>query len=443
MSTSHHGHDRKNPESGCVLIMTVGTGDITNLEETLLTPLRKSIAVGRWAEVILLPSSITVEFAERLRQDLEGLKATIRPLPEDAENDADRAYAHFDAVLSETVRRVRPGQVVADFTRGTKAMSAALVMAATRHEVPRLRYITGQRDRRGMVEAGSEAICSIGTTVVAGHRRLDLARDLMWRGSFAAVEAALPDPEHGCAGLYPSDLTEIARAVRTATQFYAAWDRLDYAAAAQVAVSRSPGSDWEALWPSLAMRDWVEALACETARSDSAAMSARLRRLVVDLLANGERRLRQGQHEDALVRAYRVLELIGQVRLFDRGLDSSNLDANHEAVQLLQKKIKKKKQAPLAERSDGTLLAGRFQVARILKECGDQLAQRLLDFEGKALLKPTLRNNSLLIHGFAARAPEDAESLRGLFEDLADLIRADSDPETVNSWLSVARAPAF
>ena len=39
-----------------------------------------------------------------------------------------------------------------------------------------------------------------------------------------------------------------------------------------------------------------------------------------------KRRIRHGQNEDALVRAYRLLELIGQARLFDHGLDSANLD---------------------------------------------------------------------------------------------------------------------
>ena len=441
MST-HRGRDQGNPESGRILVMTVGTGDVTKLEETLFTPLRKSIATEGWARVILLPSSITEEYAQRLQQGLEGVEMAIRPLPAGDENDADRAYAHFDAVLAETLRDVPPGRVVVDFTRGTKAMSAALVLAATRHEVPRLRYITGRRDQRGMVEAGSEDIRSIGTTVVAGHRRIDLARDLMRRGNFPAAEAVLPDLGHVLAGPYPSDLIETAKAVRTATRFYAAWDRLDYATAAQVDLSAPPAGDWEALWPLPAVRDWVKALARETARSDSAAMAARLRRLAVDLLANGERRLRQGQHEDALVRAYRILELIGQARLFDHGLDSGNLDPDHKAVQSLQKDLEKERKS-LKKKRNGKFEAGREQSARILKRCKDPLAKRLLDFERKASLSPTLRNHSLLIHGFAACAPEDPEALRRLFADLAQLIQADNEPKTVNEWLAVARTPAF
>ena len=426
-----------------VLVMTVGTGDVTKLEETLFAPLRKSIATDAWTRVILLPSSFTEEFAQRLGGGLEGAEVAIRPLPGGDENDADRAYSHFDTVLAETLQTTPPEHMVVDFTRGTKAMSAALVLAATRRGIPHLRYITGPRDRRGMVESGQEVVRKTRTTVVAGHRRLDLARDLMLRGSFSSAEVVLPDPVHSFAAHYPDDLIRIAGAVRTVARFYAAWDRLDYAAASNLDVADVPAHDWKELWPSSAARDWMSELARDAERSDSAAMAVRLRRLVVDLIANGERRLRQGQHEDALVRAYRVLELVGQARLFDWGLDSGNLDRNHHAVQALQRKIEKKGQDPLTENRSGALQASRFQVARLLKECGDALAGQLLEFDRKALLNPTLRNNSLLIHGFVARAPDDPESLRRLFRELTQLAEADSDRNTVDEWFSVARMPAF
>ena len=111
-------------------------------------------------------------------------------------------------------------------------------------------------------------------------------------------------------------------------------------------------------------------------------------------------------------------------------------------MQTVQKKIEKKNQTPLADGRNGELRAGRFQVARILMECADPLAERLLKFEDEALLKPTLRNNSVLIHGFFADAPEDSGSLHRLFNDLIQLSR-DNHPNAVDEWLSVARTPAF
>ena len=421
-----------------VLVMTVGTGDVNRLEESLFAPLRKSIATDAWTQVVLLPSKVTEEFAETVRKGIRGVEVAVRPLPEGDENDADQAYAHFDSVLAEALRKTPAEAVVVDFTRGTKAMSAALVLAAARREIPRLRYITGRRDERGMVIAGSEDIRGIRTTVGAGHRRLDLARGLMRRGSFLAAGAVLPDVDHPSAALYPDDLIETATAVRTATRFYAAWDRLDYAAASGVDVGEPPDGDWKELWPTSAAREWVAALA-----EGSLAEGKELRRLIVDLLANGERRLRQGHHEDALVRAYRVLELIGQARLFDHGLDSGSLDPDHAAVKAAVEKITKKKQDPLGSGRDGRLQAGRFQVARILEALEDPLAKRLLQFDDKSPLKPTRRNKSLLIHGFAVGAPGDPEELRRLFGDLAQLAREDGGANVVDDRLSVARTPAF
>ena len=436
---------------GRTLVMTVGTGNRDRLDDTLYTPLLKSVADGDWKTIVLLPSQETLLYAEELRVRIAhgtpGIEVSIRPLPVGHENNADRAYAHFDRVLTKVLQNNPPENVEADFTRGTKAMSAALVLAATRRTIPRLRYIEGVRDRRGMVEPGSEQVRGIRTTTVDGHRRLDLARALFARGDFAAVAHVLPDPLGPLAELYPNDFVHTASAVRSAARFYAAWDRLDHAAAAAATVDAAapPSDDWRRFWPTPEARAWVGVLAPEPERTNHGAMAARLRRLAVDLLANGERRVRQGQNEDALVRAYRLLELLGQARLFDYGLDSANLDPDHDAVVAVRREAERKKRKPFSEGPGGTLLASRFQVGRLLRHCGDRLAKSLLRFDEETLLKPTLRNNSVLVHGFAARAPDDPASLRRLFQDLDKLARDDCGEATaeIAGWLRTARSPAF
>ena len=425
------------------LIMTVGTGDIDQLEDTLLTPLRKSIATDAWNAVVLLPSTMTASYARRLQEELDGVEIEIHPLPRGYEDDPDQAYAHFDRVLAAVLRKAAPEQIEIDFTRGTKAMSAALVLAATRRAIPSLRYLVGPRDHRGTVKAGSERVRRIRTTTVDGHRRLDLARSLLQRGNFAAVADVLPDADGPLAAWYPGPLLVATRAVRAAARFYAAWDRLGYASAAGVEVGDPPSSDWCRLWPSHAMRAWVRDLEREPHHSEHPAMAARLRRLLVDLLANGERRIRSGQYEDALVRAYRVLELIGQARLFDHGLDSAALDPDNDAVKELQQRLAKKKgDTPLTSGPGGKLQAGRLHVARILKRCNDPLAPRLLEFDEASPLKPTLRNTSVLVHGFIARAPGAPEPLRALFSALEALVREDGGA-AVAERLRIARSPAF
>src|SRR3954470_20979233 len=88
------------PPTGKVLILTVGTGNVEQLRETLLEPLTKSIRKGEWERVVLLPSQVTRDVALRLQDELRGTPVEVRPLPRaGAEDDADACFAHFDDVL--------------------------------------------------------------------------------------------------------------------------------------------------------------------------------------------------------------------------------------------------------------------------------------------------------------------------------------------------------
>lgn len=442
--------------SGRVLVMTVGTGDRERLEETLYRPLLRSLSEGPWSRLTLLPSEVTEplarEFANRARTRIPGLRVKISVLPPDAENDADRAYGHFDQVLVGLLRTVTSDRITIDFSRGTKAMSAAIVLAGARHAVRRLRYVEGDRDRRGMVRPDSERVRRIRTDRVDRGRRTDLARNHMGRGHFVAAADLLDGIP--CAG-----------AIADAARFYAAWDRLDYDEADRTPLcAEPPDATWRDLWPRDDMRDWVRRLRPGAARRDNGSpfCRERLRRLVVDLTANGERRVAQGQFEDALVRAYRVVELIGQVRLFDHGLDSSRLDPEHWAVKALKRKIRKKKQRRLSRNKDGTLQAARMQVARILKILEDPMAQDLLAFDDskrneKSLKLTRLRNHSVLIHGFSAMAGADPVAILDLYDrcpqesstapsrlpTLVALIRKDQGEESGTRRLRIARSMPF
>jgi hypothetical protein len=83
----------------------------------------------------------------------------VRPLrkPGD-EEDVDACFGHFERELAKLLEEgFAADSVIADFTRGTKAISAALVLAAVVHGVRTLRYIiSAQRDQRGLVIADSE-----------------------------------------------------------------------------------------------------------------------------------------------------------------------------------------------------------------------------------------------------------------------------------------------
>lgn len=426
-----------------VLLLTVGMGNAKDAENSLYVPLLQSIKAGSWTLVVLLPSQSTISHAEEIVRRCPTLAMEIRPLPvEGAEDNPDTCYDHFQKEIS----RLRDcgwlaAEIVADFTRGTKAMSAALVLAATRHDLTTLRYVGGERGgAQNLVQAGTECIVEVVPMIATAQKRLDMALRFAEHGNFAGTIALLPDED--TTRSWPPALRDAASALLPAFQFYSAWDRLDYRTAAAIEIPvEVPLPDWQPVWPTQPMRSWVGRLSATPERDNHAAMAARLRLLSCDLLANGERRIRDRHYEDAVLRAYRVLELIGQVRLFDRGLSSACLPPGHLAVQALKQKLEKKGSAGFGKNKDGTLTAGRELVARLLKQLGDDLAETLLNFDKQpGLPRISDRNYSVLIHGFQAVGTDDDRSLRALYRELEALLVRDAGDDAKTALLTARQA---
>ncbi len=439
------------------LVLTVGTGNVEDIERTLLGPMPLSIRHREWEwdRIVLLPSRETKEAAQVLSSRLqeEGCsQVLIEELPEKGqENDADACFGHFYNVLGTLIQHgFEPSDIFADFTRGTKAMSAALVLASIGRNVQVLRYVhSEERDERGMVVPGTEKVGEIRTVLATGRRRLELAEDLMRRGDFGAVTDLLSDVDgQSAATLVPESLQSEAAALRAVAQIYAAWDRLDYKDAVEVMDRPDSKAAGKAgvFAPTLEMGQWLKGLAQRPEQADHEAMAAYLRMLACDLLANAERRLRDRHFEDALLRAYRVLELVGQIRLFALGHNSAALSPDNEKIQAFQgylekkSKKKKKRERGFDTNSDGTLTASRELAARLLKHLHDPLAKRLLDFDTQGKFGASSRNHSVLIHGFEAKALGDRE-LRTVLAGLEELLSEDDGK--AGDRLKVARSLSF
>ena len=411
-----------------ILVLTVGTGNVEKIDESLLKPLSKSIRQGEWSLAVLLPSTVTQDFAEQLKCRFPNLPIRVDPLPKPGlENDADECFGHFDKVLGKLMEEgYEAGAITVDFTRGTKAMSAALVLAAVRRDIPQLRYIWGERDELGMVIAGTEKISELSTTLATAHRQLDAATNLMRHGDFAAVLELTRDFPNLLAGALPARFHEEIDRLRRRATFYAAWDRLDYAEAAHRAESLRKEDDLDEAV------SWICLLAGEPNMSCHEDMACWLQIVACDLLENGRRRIRDRHFEDALLRGYRVLELTGQFLLFKRGIDSASIDPDIPAVERLCKKLQNKGSHGFGSGKNGRLQAPRELAARLLKELGEPLAKDLLHFDNEhTRVRAKQRNHSILIHGFTATSGSDAAALDNLYDGLESLLNK-SCPEVVN-----------
>ncbi|MCY3999903.1 MAG: TIGR02710 family CRISPR-associated CARF protein [Bacteroidetes bacterium] len=433
-----------------VLLLTIGTGNQNNIEDSLYTPLQKSIDDGNWTQIILLPSQSTLQQAKEVKRRNNHLliEPKIIPIPNDGdENDADATFTHFDQVLRKIIESdgIPSESITLDFTRGTKAMSAALVLAGVAWNIPILRYIEGERGDGGRVIAGTEKIKSVNPEVATARQQIIMIERLMRRGDFEAVSKLSIKNSSRKESLPESMLTQ-SKAYIYVAKIYAAWDRFDYKSALELMTNNeeliSSAGEFS---PTQEMKEWMGHLAEIPSREiDSDQYEERMAEytgyLVCDLLANAERRFRDGHFEDAGTRWYRVLELIGQYRLFDHGYDSGRLPENDDKVKEFNNYLLKKKSKPLDSRN-GFMTSSKFQTFRFLKKTfKDPMSTLLLSEANKDYVRA--RNHGLLAHGFKSLssglnqddATEIIKSLNGILK---------RDKNISDQWILVARSLDF
>ena len=405
-----------------VLILTVGQGTVDKLEETLVTPFRKSFEDGEWRRIVLLPSKETEGNARLLVERFPHLPFDVRALHEAGkEDDTDACFRHFDEMIQRLLAEgFRPENCTADVTRGTKAMTAALAMAAMAHRLGCLRYITGERDERGMVRPGTEIVVNVAPERALQRLDVNRAVDYLRAGNYRAVEMLFPGAPKR---LHEGHLREEIRFLAWAAQFWGAWDRFDYKCARILGRRHAmpcgaPAVAREFL-PSDEQLRVVETLAGE-APPKARDNAGYCRALAADLLANAERRLAEGQNEEVLVRLYRVLELLGQLRLFLHGIDTAAVRPEDQRISGWQQA----RGLALQPNERGLIQIPRQMAADLLvyletqagSEKGRLMAEKLNDVTWLGEWGPQMRNHSILIHGFRARS-------RGRENELRDLLK--------------------
>ena len=417
-----------------VLLLTVGTGTRGRTEETILEPFGMSLRAAGCQRNILLPSRQTLPQAEMVREANPEFAIEIRPLPRDGdENDADACFVHFDAVFESLLASgVPPEEIIADITRGTKAMSAALLMAAAIHRAGKVRYLVGGRQNEsGSAVPGTESPRDIEPAFIRLRYSLQLAEQHLRAFSYRAVETLL-DPWLPLGARPQTPVQRQIAAWLWAARFWGAWDRFDYKEAKRLA-SRSnlpavaPASI-ELYLPSEQQIAHLETLAGE-APPEAKDNPAYCRALAADLIANAERRFREGQNEEVLVRLYRVFELIGQYRLFEHGIDTGKPDVSDPRLRAWLESQGK----PLPGREAEELRLPRLEAAKLLEfleksepgRGGPDVGQRLVGLSWLGEWGPEMRNTSLLIHGFKARTRGRENELKKLLKQTRDFYQSE------------------
>ncbi len=300
-------------------------------------------------------------------------------------------------------RELKPEEVYVDITGGTKAMSAALMLAAVEH-FKNFTYVGGSsRDsgNLGTVITGSECIvqCQNPWNTYA-VRDLERANGLL-EGFYADSAAAIL--EHAAGKCDESQRARLeafaglARAFGMADRFeYKAYGELrkccerlklfDYALSKKLA---SLYEHWGTVWDQVKQKDRTAG-----------------RATLLELLANAERRAKQSRYDDAVGRLYRAIELRGQQLVRKAfGAELGKVPIKSFPVASREDVIKK-----LGQPGGGPYKLGvrkLFQVLAFSEDRSLSEQAQIYDCLENHLQK---RNNSLLAHGSQPVEKESFES---------------------------------
>lgn len=399
------------PESSTTLLVaTVGGAE---------EPLVKSIQHWRPTRILFAHSPETIQtipkIVQRLRDDhgfdLDPGRYDYH-LVEQPErlSDCMNALGLLESRVHDWLRRGSGFSVVADFTGGTKCMSAALVFQARRWSC-RLSYVGGfqrHKDGVGIVVSGAERV------VQSYHPSDDLGL-LAW-DDFATLfnehhygaAADLADRTRKRSNVVPSRKRWFA-ALHALARAYHEWDAFRHQDASKT-LADLPG--FENDLNTLLDRDSATRLLHRVDQHrrflndllDSAPVS---RALILDLVANAQRCGEQGRHDDATARLYRAIEAIAQLRL----QNAHQIDTSAVPRESIPERLRTR----LALRADdGALKLGLQDAYALLEALDDDLGRR---FRELALSDPeksplSARNQSILAHGFMPVGAKVANRLR-------------------------------
>lgn len=421
-----------------VLFLIVGMGNKKDPKypESYLRLLRKAVDSTDAGNIVLLPSGSSKENAERIKTEYEASRTVfVQDLPERSmEFDADACYEFFESLFRSRFREGFSAEnFIIDFTHGTKAMSAALYAIGMRYRVSDFHYIRRNNDKDGNLIDG-ETVKNFDASYARGLSVLDQCKTLFkaWQFSAATALLSIEKPK--------KTLKQTFEHVKMLADFYSAWDRLDYKTAAEnCPVFEMPLFGFAT---SSAVQNWIKTLAKPIVEPDEKNFEVLPQsvlnenaetalNMMLDLYANGLRRLEAGQYEDAGIRAYRIAEMMGQYYLFKAGYISNHMSSSDSTVHAFAENIHLRKN----EKADIYPPFGRKQVIEFLDYIKHPKVEYLRSIDTKIA---DTRNNSILIHGYASRV-KDIQDLKNIFNSLTEQLRQLSAEE----WLSKKNTALF
>lgn len=289
-------------------------------------------------------------------------------------DNLDRIYLDCVTAIDDISRRFPDARIVADYTGGTKSMSAGLVMAVVESPGIDLQLVTGSRADLIKVQDGSQFSGKADCERVR-YRRLTEPYRRAWQ-RYAYSEAVA-----GLAGLKPpGGLRDEYTRFRELSRAFAEWDNFNHAQALSILKTYAPSLPDH-------LKKYLSTANQLNDNNQDKCDAARL----LDLFRNAERRAAQGRYDDAVARIYRLIEWSAQWLL--------KVQAGIETGDVRPEKIPD--HLTLTQNRKGQWQAGLFNAWQLVKHhTKGPAADFITEQENTLRSHIEARNTSILAHGF-------------------------------------------
>lgn len=314
-------------------------------------------------------------------------------------DDLDRIYLDCKAAIEDISQRFAGGSIVADYTGGTKSMSAGLVMAALEYPNVLLQIVTGSRADLIKVQDGSQCTAPANSDQIRFQRLMAPYQQAWTRYAYSEAEAGLkslrPPADNELRGQY-FRFRDLSRA-------FAEWDNFNHREAHRILSNYASGPLAAYLQTVCLLADEAAGSEAHIAKQQQKQEAARL----LDLYRNAQRRAAQGRYDDAVARIYRLIEWTAQWLLQTKaGIDTGNVKPAQIPDSLT-----------LTQNRNGQWQAGLFVAWQLVKYKTEGAAARFIAEQEHIMLNHIqTRNGSILAHGFEPIRAGEWHSLNAWLE---------------------------
>jgi CRISPR-associated protein (TIGR02710 family) len=238
-------------------------------------------------------------------------------------NDVESIYKEYIKYIEILINKgYSAAEIVADYTSGTKSMSAALVSAAISKEIGTLSYVYGTRENdAGRVISNTERTSQLKPNFIFTEQKIKLFKKLFNKNQFENALLVFSDEN------IHIDLKSEVEFLKKLAQVYSAWDRFEFKNASDE-INQIDLEIAKKFKIKKTIEEHKKILHSLKVANDNSKLSDLD---VKDLYSNAIRRFNEGKYDDSVSRLYRLIEMIGQIE-FVKEFNTSNSDLSYDLL---------------------------------------------------------------------------------------------------------------